>query len=80
MLFFQLLANYTQHLVAIFKVQRAGGGRKPAKHRVYHPVFVLERNNIGFEDADHVPYLNNFTQNSHPAGKRAYTRRIIIYT
>lgn len=80
MLFFQLRAHYAQNLVAIFQVQRAGGNSKTAGHRVYHLNLILLGRDICFEDSDHVPNLNNFTQKSDPHGKPAYTKRIIIYT
>ncbi len=77
---FQLLADHPEYFVTIFQVYGAGGGTKMAGNGVYDRMLILQGTDVSFEDADHVPELNNFTQNSYAAVSWAYIKRIIIYT
>lgn len=67
LLFFQLLPNDPQHPVAILQVYRTGSGVEMSGNGVDNRVFILLGIDVCFEDADHVPELNSFTQNSHPS-------------
>ncbi len=77
---FQLLANHPEHFVTVFQVYSAGGGTKMAGNGVYNRILILQGTDVSFEDADHVPELNNFMQNSYAPASTAYIKRIIIYT
>lgn len=80
MVLFELLANNTKYLVAVLQVYRAGSCAEMAGNGGHNHIFILCGADICFEDADHVPDLNNFRQNSFLPGIRAYIKRIIIYT
>lgn len=51
-----------------------------AGNGVYNRILILQGTDVSFEDADHVPELNNFMQNSYAPASTAYIKRIIIYT
>jgi len=54
MLFFQLLANYPQDLIAVLQVQCTVNGAEMSGDCRNYPVFVLQGTDVCFEDADHV--------------------------